>query len=99
VSTNYYLDSPDNEEGHIGKWGAGYFTAKAPEGVNSFADWKAMLTGHRIFAEHGIEYTPEQMIEETKPTDLGRRNLPHRPRAEKGEWMEEGVLFVRHDFC
>lgn len=97
MSTNYYLDSPDNETGHIGKWASGCFTAKAPKGVDSFADWKAMLDGHRIFAEHGIEYTPAEMIEEVKPTDAGRRNL-RRPRTDAGEWIEEGVLFVRYDF-
>ena len=98
MSTNYYLDSPDNEADHIGKWAAGHFTAKAPEGVDSFADWKAMLAGHRIFAEHGVEYSPEEMIAEVVPTEPGRRNI-RRPRAERGEWMEEGVLFVRHEFC
>lgn len=97
MSTNYYLDSPDNEAGHIGKWAAGHFTAKAPEGVNSFADWKAMLAGHRIFSEYGVEYTPEEMIEMVKPDDWGRRNI-RRPRHEDGEWIEEGVLFVRYDF-
>lgn len=96
MSVNYYLDSPDNEEGHIGKWSAGYFTAKAPEGVNSLADWKAMLQGHRIFAEHGVEYTPAEMIVEIQPQTP--RNM-RRPRAEKGEWAEGGVLFVRYDFC
>jgi hypothetical protein len=98
VSVNYYLDSPDNEAGHIGKWAGGHFTAKAPEGVNSFADWKAMLEGHRIFAEHGRECTPAEMISEVAPTPHGRRNL-RRPRPENGEWIEAGVLFVRHDFC
>lgn len=98
MSVNYYLDSPDNEAGHIGKWAAGHFTAKAPEGVDSFADWKAMLEGHRIFAEHGVEYTPAEMIAATAPQGSGRRNH-RRPRPENGEWIEEGVLFVRHDFC
>lgn len=98
MSVNYYLDSPHNEDGHIGKWANGTFTAKAPEGVNSFADWKARLEGHRIFAEHGIEYTPAEMIAETKPTETGRHNQ-RRPRRHNGEWIEEGVLFVRYDFC
>lgn len=96
MSTNYYLDYPHNEEGHIGKWAAGYFTAKAPEGVDSLDDWKAMLQGHRIFAEHGLEYTPADMISEIQPTS--RRNI-RRPHPDKGEWVEEGVLFVRYDFC
>lgn len=97
MSVNYYLDYPHNEPGHIGKSANGHFTAKAPEGVNSFAEWKAMLAGRRIFAEHGVEYTPEQMIEMTKPDRLGR--MTHRrPNYEEGEWMEEGILFVRHDF-
>jgi hypothetical protein len=99
MSVNYYLDSPDNEVGHIGKWGGGYFTAKAPEGVDSFADWKAMLQGHRIFAEHGVEYTPDEMVEITRPERrYGRANL-RRPQRQQGEWIEQGVLFVRHDFC
>ena len=95
MSVNYDLDSPDNEAGHIGKWTAGHFTAKAPEGVNSFAAWKAMLEGHRIFAEHGVEYTPAEMIKMTEPDRPANR----RPRAERGEWAEDGVLFVRYDFC
>ena len=98
MSVNYYLDSPDNEAGHIGKSAAGYFTAKAPEGVNSFAEWVATLQGHRIFAEHGIEYTPDEFLADLEPTDSGRRNLRN-PRTSRGEWIEQGVLFVRHDFC
>lgn len=96
MSVNFYLDSPDNEAGHIGKRAAGHFIAKAPEGINSFAEWKAMLNGHRIFAEHGIEYTPAEMIEHTRPDSHGRARMPRRA---EGEWMEKGVLFVRHDFC
>ena len=98
MSTNYYLDAPHNEAGHIGQWAAGYFTAKAPEGVNSFADWKAMLEGHRIFAEHGLEYTPAEMVAETEPNPYGRGSM-RRPRPEKGEWAEAGILFVRYNFC
>lgn len=98
MSTNYYLDSPDNEAGHIGKWAAGHFTAKAPAGVDSYHAWVDMLQGHRIFAEHGIEYTPDQMVANIEPTEEGRRNL-RRPRPRGGEWIERGVLFVRFDFC
>jgi hypothetical protein len=95
MSVNYYLDSPDNEAGHIGKWATGSFTAKAPEGVDTFAAWKAMLEGHRIFAEHGIEYTPAELLDRIRP----ERPATRRPRAERGEWTEAGILFVRHDFC
>jgi hypothetical protein len=98
MSTTYYLDSPRNEAGHIGKWASGYFTVKAPEGVCSFADWETMLQGHRLFAEHGVEHTPAEMVGEVQPTDQGRRNI-RRPHAERGEWIERGVLFARHDFC
>lgn len=54
MSTNYYLDSPDNDAGHLGKFAAGHLTAQAPTGVDSYTDWKAMLQGHRIFAERGV---------------------------------------------
>jgi len=98
VSTNYYLDSPHNEPGHIGKWAAGHFTAKAPKGVNSFDEWAQMLEGHQIFAEHGIEYSPAEMLNLIKPSSMGA--LVHRrPRHDQGEFMERGVLFVRYEFC
>lgn len=100
MSVNYYLDNPHNEAGHIGRWAAGYFTAKAPEHVNSFDDWAAWLHGHRIFAEHGTEYSPDEMVAMTKPTEDGRRyNLPRFPREAQGEFIERGVLFVRYEFC
>jgi hypothetical protein len=95
VSVNYYLDSPDNEAGHLGKWAAGCFTAKAPEGVASFADWSYQLRGRRIFAEHGVELTADEMIA------IALRREPHAyPRAPRaGEFVDRGVLFVRHEFC
>lgn len=97
MSTNYYLDSPDNEAGHLGQWAAGRFTAKAPEGVNSFADWAAQLDGRRIFAESGYEVSKDLMV----ATALQRqRHAPWRnARHERGEFCDRGVLFVRHEFC
>lgn len=98
MSTNYYLDRPDNDAGHLGKWAGGYFTAKAPEGVDNFDDWAAQLDGHRIFAEHGIEYTKDEMVAhalERWPHAAGHRN----PRYDRGEFVDRGVLFVRHEFC
>ena len=96
MSTNYYLDSPDNDAGHIGKRTSGYFIAKAPEGVNSFDEWTAALQGHRIFAEYGIEYTPDELVAITEP-EPGALVAQRRPRD--GEFMERGVLFVRYEFC
>lgn len=98
MSTNYYLDSPDNKAGHIGKWAAGRFIAKAQAGIDTYDQWVAMLQGHRIFAEHGIEYTPDQMVQEITPTEGGRRNLRAGIREQRGDWVEHGVAFVRCDF-
>lgn len=98
MSTNYYLDAPHNEAGHIGKWAAGYFTAKAPEGVNSFDEWAAQLQGRRIFAESGYEITAGEMVEKAQERwALAPRHL--NPRSSKGEFVDHGVLFVRYDFC
>lgn len=98
MSTNYYLDSPNNEAGHIGKWAGDYyyFIATAPDGVDSLADWKAMLDGHRIFAEDGREYTPAEILNDLHPQAAPGIRMP---RTDEGEWIEDGVLFVRHDFC
>ncbi|QYN40985.1 hypothetical protein K1T35_47445 (plasmid) [Pseudonocardia sp. DSM 110487] len=98
MSTNYYLDAPDNETGHLGKWGGGYFTAKAPEGINSFDAWFAQLDGHKIFAESGYEVTADEMLKIVEPVRRNR-NATHIRRPRSGEWVERGVLFVRHDFC
>jgi hypothetical protein len=98
VSVNYYLDSPHNEAGHLGKWASGRFTAKAPDGVNSFDDWAAQLDGRRIFAEHGIEYSAAEMIAEAldrQPYASLQRNARH----DQGEFIDRGILFVRYDFC
>jgi hypothetical protein len=96
MNVNYYLDAPHNEAGHIGGSSGDRFVAKAPEGVNSFADWAAMLEGHRIFAEHGIEHTADEIVAmvQVRPRFASHR----RPDPARGEFMERGVLFVRHAF-
>jgi hypothetical protein len=87
MSANYYLDAPHNEAGHLGKWAAGYFTAKAPEGVNSFDEWAAQLQVRRIFAERA-------------PQGLGgRRSLSRRVAAaavgiQKYSWLRDLCLLV-----
>lgn len=97
MSVNYYLDSPHNEAGHLGLWAAGRFTAKAPEGVASFDDWAAQLDGRKIFAESGYEVTKDEMV----ATALDRQRHAHipNPRYSRGEFVDRGVLFVRHEFC
>lgn len=97
MSTNYYLDSPDNDAGHLGKWANGRFIAKAPAGVDSFEAWAAQLDGHRIFAEHAMELAASEMI----ATALERLPNAFRrsPRYNAGEFVDRGVLFVRHEFC
>lgn len=99
MSTNYYLDSPGNEAGHLGKWAAGRFTAKAPAGVNSFEDWAHQLDGHRIFAENGREVTVEEMVQqalEVVPRHQAYRFYDHPSRD---DFVDRGVLFVRYEFC
>ena len=98
MSTNYYLDSPDNEAGHLGKWTAGHFIAKAPHGVDTFDAWAAQLTGRQVFAESGYEVTAEEMVETALQRD-GRFSGHRSARYECGEFVDRGVLFVRHDFC
>ena len=96
MSTNYYLDAPDNEAGHVGKWAAGHFTAKAPEGVDSFDDWAAILEGRKVFAESGYEIAVAELVEHALERKVGayHRNA----RYEQGEFVDRGMLFVRHDF-
>ena len=88
MSVNYYLDSPDNDAGHLGKKSAGWaFVAYAPEGVTSFADWVAQIPGHRIFAEHGIEETIEDFLKMV----LDSRG--ERVGAETDNWIAAGRGF------
>ncbi|QYN41041.1 hypothetical protein K1T35_47725 (plasmid) [Pseudonocardia sp. DSM 110487] len=98
MSTNYYLDSPDNDAGHLGLWAAGHFMAKAPTGVNSFEDWAAQMRARRVVTESGSEITPEEMI----ATALRRwrhASGHRRARYDEGEFVDRGVLFVRREFC
>jgi hypothetical protein len=57
------------------------------------------LQDRRIFAEHGIEHTADELIAHTAPLPPNRRAHIPNPRHERGEWVERGVLFVRYDFC
>jgi hypothetical protein len=97
VSTNYYLDSPDNEAGHLGKWANGRFIAKAPAGVDTFDAWAAQLVGHRIFAEHAVEYAADEMT--AIALERWANSFRRSPRYSAGEFVDRGVLFVRHEFC
>ncbi|MEJ3658604.1 hypothetical protein WEH80_37175 [Actinomycetes bacterium KLBMP 9759] len=95
MSANHYLDSPNNEAGHIGKSSNNFFIGKAPKGINSFDEWLASMEGHRIFGEHGLEYISQEMAE----IAMDRRSrLDRNPNQSRGEFVDRGVLFVRHDF-
>jgi hypothetical protein len=98
MSTNYYLDSPDNEGGHLGKSiGGSAFIAKAPEGIDSFDAWAAQMAGRQVYTEAGTEISAADLIElATRPRPPHQLPLPNEHR---GEWMERGVLFVRDTFC
>lgn len=98
MSVNYYLDDASKDENHIGKWSAGRFLGYAPEGVNSFNDWAVRLEGHTIVAEHGLTYTPAEMIETAKERD---RSFHHSSRwmHDPNYFMDEGVEFGRQPFC
>jgi hypothetical protein len=98
MSVNYYLDSPHNEAGHLGKWAAGYFTAKAPEGVDSFDAWAAQMDGKKVFAESGYEVTKDKMLAMASAR-TGHRAAARSPNGYRGEFMDKGALFVRPDFC
>jgi hypothetical protein len=98
MSTNFYLDSNDNDAGHLGKRTSGHFIAKAPQGIDSFDQWAAHLNGRRIVAESGYEVTADEMVEIAVTRD-SRFSDHRRPRYEQGEFVDRGVLFVRHEFC
>ena len=98
MSTNYYLDSPDNEAGHLGKYSGGWaFTAKAPAGVDSFAQWIGQTEGHQIVAEHGLEESLGDFL--AMVLDSRKGGHQRMPQREKGEFVDQGILFVRYDFC
>lgn len=63
MSTNYYLDEPHNEAGHLGKFYATGFIAKAAKGIDTHDQWVAQMQGHRIFAEHGMEISASELVE------------------------------------
>lgn len=96
MSTNYYLDAPHNEAGHLGQWAAGAFQAKAPEGVNSFDDWVAQLDGHAIVDEYGREVAKDEMVSTALERD--RNSFRSRRTRRAGDFVDRGVLFVRHEF-
>lgn len=98
MSVNYYLDSPDNEAGHLGKSYVTGFIARALDGVNSYDAWVAQMQDRRIFGEYGIEYSADELV--ALANERGRRHsLRYRSRADEGEFVEHGITFVRRWFC
>ena len=98
MSTNYYLDAPHNDDGHLGKWVAGYFIAYAPDGVNDLTSWAAQMDGRRIFAESGYEVTKNEMVEMATKR-VGHRSAAPSPNPHWRQFMNGGVLFARYEFC
>jgi hypothetical protein len=100
MSTNYYLDEPHNEAGHLGKWNGTYFTAHAPEGVDNFDQWAAQMNDHRIFAEHGLEATKDEVVE-MATARIGNKAAAYamgRQANAGNEFYSNGVLFTRSRF-
>ncbi|MBR4315823.1 MAG: hypothetical protein IKP65_02470 [Alphaproteobacteria bacterium] len=77
MSTNFYINTKDKGELHIGKHSIGwYFILHIyPEkNINELIDWIGEFYNGKIFNEYGLSITADEMIEIILNNQIGKKN-------------------------
>lgn len=103
MSSNYYVNTTDGREIHLGKWATAGFTFRAAtdcEEPNAYAAWLAQLDLGVIVSESGYDLTRDEMIEHAnEQVPAIRRSIKLSDVRRSGHhFVQEGRLFSTSDF-
>lgn len=108
MSTNYYIQRPDGEDGlHLGQWANDKFTMRAHSdlGIMTVEDWIPILLGKKIVSEYG---TPHSWIDWLDMVRESKNGLSYWERYYVGNpivnldraWYDErwDLVVIDHEF-